>query len=229
MRKSAEPPRCIRPKSEDFHLYLTIIRPNEPVRNAACDGVLHRFESRDCSCNRSRSEGWTETLVGPLMSVRGRDDWGVKRVRRLDFGPPIISKCRVDRQTPLYNLGQQSVEPTLRDKIEQRGRGDQVYRTNKRGVETGVKVQCTQLDRKGRRNRCHCTSESEQVGVVVDKTPHLAASKMRSQRTKHRPDTACEINHSYEWIICDQSSGSTENRRITCACVVGFTQCQPVG
>src|SRR5690242_19738447 len=123
MRKSAEPLSCIRPNSEDFHLYLAIIRPNKPVRNAACDRVLHRFESRDCSCNRCRSEGWTETLVGPLMSVRGRDDCGVKRVRRLDFGAPIISKCRIDRQTPLYNLEQQLVEPTLRHKIEQRGRG----------------------------------------------------------------------------------------------------------
>src|SRR5664279_6019575 len=69
-----------------------------------------------------------KTFIRALMRVHCGGDGRIERVGGTEFDPSVVAQCRIDRDFSRRDLDRQPFEPSRRDEIEQRRRGDQINR-----------------------------------------------------------------------------------------------------
>ena len=112
------------------------------------------------------------------MQVEAGEDFGIERIARLGDRAAVIGQRRVDRQTARRRFDDEAIEPSSRNKIEQRRSGDEVERPIKRQFEIA-----REIDRPGHNVEVGRLAQhrgaSKQTEIVIDQPPVLSRRQAR--------------------------------------------------
>ena len=75
------------------------------------------------------------------MRVHCGGDGCIERVGGTEFDPSVVAQCRIDRDFSRRDLDRQPFEPSRRDEIEQRRRGDQIDWPVERGFKIAIEIE----------------------------------------------------------------------------------------
>jgi hypothetical protein len=192
------------------------------------DAAAQRFKSCDRGARRQGPERGAKSFVPALVRVDRGDHCRIERMESVEFNAAVITQRRIDRDRARQSLDHQSLEPSLRNQIEQRRRGDQIDRPVERRFEIMIEIDRHRIDRDAR-GLCHFRRARQQAEIVVGEPPILHSGKPRRQRAQGRAGAAGEIDDADLIIAGERSRDRVKHRRVAPAEVVGFAQREPVG
>src|SRR5438874_2168414 len=214
------------PAFEDLDLYITVVTPADPVRGPLQNHIANLFERLDGVCQGVRAERWTKTLVDALMPIDCRDHRVVKRLAGVEFDPPLIGQCGIDRQSPRRAFEREAIKPFRGDEVEQCRRRDEISRSIKCKFKIAGKINRARRDCYLRRT-CKSRSMRKQGEIIVDKTPALLRREMWRYRTQGRTRAATKVDNRNGKLFAKAPSHCLEDRNIACPAVVGLPERQP--
>src|SRR5262249_22521670 len=156
-----------------------------PIRAALHERVSETLEPLGGPLRRARPERWPEALVGALVEVEAGQELVVEALRRCGDGAAGVGQRCIGRQPARRDLDSEALEPCGRNKVEQRGRGEEIEWT----IEGEFEV-AREIERRGRdgdvRRMFGGEYPRQKTETIIHQPPVLTRRKMGSHRSQRR-------------------------------------------